>query len=154
MANNLGSMAFEPPNLIFLKAWMWASNLKAKMESIQNFFKHASSICCPLSFCREYKENNQGAACNNPTFIQCSSIPWRTDARGTKQNKMQNFASPSLAIAFSFMLGEFYQVSNSTTRASRCHDSTLLSYPSGLVCHEKNIKQKNKIKSKHKIKEI
>ena len=47
------------------------------------------------------------AACNNPTLIQCSSVPCGTDARGTKQNKMQNFASPSLAIALLFMLGKF-----------------------------------------------
>jgi hypothetical protein len=67
MANNLGSMAFEPPNLIFHKAWMSTTNLKAKMKSVQNFFKHASSICCLLTFYWEYKENNQGVACNNPT---------------------------------------------------------------------------------------
>ena len=32
MANNLGSMAFEPPNLFFLKAWMRTTNLEAKLE--------------------------------------------------------------------------------------------------------------------------
>jgi hypothetical protein len=68
------------------------------------------------------------------------------------RTKCKALLHESLAIALLFMLGEFYQVSNSTTCASPCHASTLLSYPSGLVCHEKNIKQKNKIKSKHKIK--
>ena len=75
------------------------------------FFKCATSICCPLTFYREKKQNDQGASCNNETLIRHSLVPWRTEARGTKQNKMQSFASWSLAIALSFMLGEFCQVS-------------------------------------------
>ena len=84
------------------------------------FFKCATSIYCPLTFYREKKQNNQGASYNNETLIRHSLVPWRTEARGTKQNKMQSFASWSLAIALSFKLGEFCQVSN-PTRASSYH---------------------------------
>ena len=36
MASYLGSMTFEPSNMFFLRAWMWTTNLKAKMKSLQN----------------------------------------------------------------------------------------------------------------------
>ena len=119
------------------------------------FLKHASSICCPLTFYREYtkKTTKEQHATTQHSYNAPRSHGGQMHEE-LSTTKCKALLHESLAIALLFMLGEFYQVSNSTTRASPCHASTLLSYPSGLVCHEKNIKQKNKIKSKHKIKQI
>ena len=135
MASILGSM--------FIESFEFELSLKHGCEQqIQaKSFTHISSICCPLTFCRnEKKGKEQGPAYIIPNPTQRSLVLQEDRCTRNQAERMQSFASYiwCLTFAFLFIAWQVLPGKYSTqTSASLPHVSTLLSYPSFSLPWEK-----------------
>ena len=103
-------------------------------KSEKNYFQilmHRSSICCPLTFCREEKKT-QGAAYITPASTQCSLVQREDRCTRNQDEQMQSFASClwSLTLAFFSWLGKSLQVSIPHTSCipASCHYPTKVTH--------------------------
>ena len=62
IASTLGSMQFELWNMILINHGCEQQIKNDGILSKKKILRHFSNICCPLTFCRECKEYNQGAS--------------------------------------------------------------------------------------------
>ena len=133
MASILGSMLYE--------SFEFELSLKHRCEQIQTkSFTHISSICCPLTFCRNKKKGKeQGPAYIIPTPTQRSLVRQEDRCTRNQAERMQSFASCiwRLTFAFLFIAWKVLPGKYSTQLVHPC-----LMFPPCLVthhsaCHEK-----------------
>ena len=123
---------------------MWITNRKKGDDEIlskKKIFRHFSNICCPLTFCREWKRSSV----NTLTLIQ-PSLDQEGDRHTrsqTEQNARFGFMNIKLKLLhLCSVLCKFHQVNIPHTMCILIQFFTLQSYPWCPACHNtKKIKK-------------
>ena len=89
MASTLGSM----PNKSFEFEFLLKHGCEQQIQKTKSFM-HLSSICYPLTFCRNKKQNKTlGETYITPTSTQRSLVQWEGKCTRNQAEQMQSFAT-------------------------------------------------------------